>query len=112
MSSSIETLDQAVLAPYLEQNVAGFSGLRDVQKFADGQSNPTFKIVADSGNYVLRRQPPGKLLKSAHAVDREFRVLAASLGVQWQRVMGRSHFSEQEISKHDVPCPVCAGTHC
>ena len=40
-------------------------------------SNPTFKITAASGAYVLRRQPPGKLLKSAHAVDREFRVMAA-----------------------------------
>ena len=77
MSSTVDSLDATILAPYLEQNVSGFSGLREVQKFADGQSNPTFKIVADSGNYVLRRQPPGKLLKSAHAVDREFRVLAA-----------------------------------
>ncbi len=77
MSGSVDSLDKTVLAPYLEANVRGFAGLQDVQKFADGQSNPTFKIVADSGNYVLRRQPPGKLLKSAHAVDREYRVLAA-----------------------------------
>ena len=46
-------------------------------KFADGQSNPTFKIEAASGTYVLRRKPPGVLLKSAHAVDREFRVMSA-----------------------------------
>ncbi|MDH5584294.1 MAG: phosphotransferase, partial [Gammaproteobacteria bacterium] len=65
------------LGPYLEANVTGFSGLRRIEKFADGQSNPTFRVSADSGEYVLRRQPPGKLLKSAHAVDREYRVLAA-----------------------------------
>jgi aminoglycoside phosphotransferase (APT) family kinase protein len=76
-TSSVETLDTEVLGPYLEANVADFSGLRSVEKFADGQSNPTFKVSAVSGEYVLRRQPPGKLLKSAHAVDREYRVLAA-----------------------------------
>ena len=65
-----------MLGPYLEANVAGFGGLIKVEKFADGQSNPTFKVSAASGEYVLRRQPPGKLLKSAHAVDREYRVLA------------------------------------
>lgn len=77
MPAATETLPATVLGPYLEANVSGFSGLRSIEKFADGQSNPTFKISADSGVYVLRRQPPGKLLKSAHAVDREFRVLAA-----------------------------------
>ena len=73
-------LPAEVLGPYLEANVPGFSGLRNIEKFADGQSNPTFKVSADSGEYVLRRQPPGKLLKSAHAVDREYRVLAALSG--------------------------------
>ena len=73
-------LPAEVLGPYLEANVPGFSGLRNIEKFADGQSNPTFKVSADSGKYVLRRQPPGKLLKSAHAVDREYRVLAALSG--------------------------------
>jgi len=72
-----ETLNAEVLGPYLEANVAGFAGLSSIEKFADGQSNPTFKVSAASGVYVLRRQPPGKLLKSAHAVDREYRVLAA-----------------------------------
>ena len=64
-----ETLNAEVLGPYLEANVAGFAGLSSIDKFADGQSNPTFKVSAASGVYVLRRQPPGKLLKSAHAVD-------------------------------------------
>ena len=77
MSAATDTLSVEVLGPYLEANVSGFSGLRRIDKFADGQSNPTFKVNAASGDYVLRRQPPGKLLKSAHAVDREYRVLAA-----------------------------------
>jgi aminoglycoside phosphotransferase (APT) family kinase protein len=77
LSQLIDTLDTGVLEPYLEANVNGFSGLISAEKFADGQSNPTFKISAESGEYVLRRQPSGELLKSAHAVDREYRVLSA-----------------------------------
>ncbi len=65
------------LATYLEQHVAGFQGPLTATKFAGGQSNPTFLIEAASGKYVLRRKPPGELLKSAHAVDREFRVISA-----------------------------------
>ena len=75
--SSVTTLDEVALAVYLEANLPGFKGPLSASKFAGGQSNPTFRIDADSGSYVLRRQPPGKLLKSAHAVDREYRVLAA-----------------------------------
>ncbi len=65
------------LARYLEANVIGVNGPLKAEKFAGGQSNPTFKISAGSGEYVLRRKPPGELLKSAHAVDREYRVLSA-----------------------------------
>ncbi len=75
--SVVDTLDEALLASYLEANIEEFKGPLTASKFAGGQSNPTFKIDAASGSYVLRRQPPGKLLKSAHAVDREYRVLAA-----------------------------------
>jgi aminoglycoside phosphotransferase (APT) family kinase protein len=75
----VEPVD-ANLLEYLQQNVAGFKGPAQIEKFAGGQSNPTFKVTAASGNYVLRRQPPGKLLKSAHAVDREFRVQSALQG--------------------------------
>jgi aminoglycoside phosphotransferase (APT) family kinase protein len=75
--SEVDTLDEAKLAGYLEANITEFQGPLTASKFAGGQSNPTFKIDAASGSYVLRRQPPGKLLKSAHAVDREYRVLAA-----------------------------------
>ncbi len=70
-------LDNDKLASYLEQNVTGFKGPLTAEKFAGGQSNPTFLIDAASGKYVLRRKPPGELLKSAHAVDREYRVMAA-----------------------------------
>ena len=69
--------DLSVLGSYLEARIPGFRGLRSAEKFAGGQSNPTFKLTADSGRYVLRRKPPGELLKSAHAVDREYRVLSA-----------------------------------
>ena len=70
-------LDAGRLLPYLEAHVDGFQGPLEIEKFAGGQSNPTFRISAASGTYVLRRQPPGDLLQSAHAVDREFRVMAA-----------------------------------
>ncbi len=75
-----DILDMGPLDSYLSEHVTGFSGLRAVEKFAVGQSNPTFKLIADSGAYVLRRKPPGELLKSAHAVDREYRVLVALAG--------------------------------
>jgi len=73
-------LPDAALAAYLEQHVAGFRGPLRSSKFRGGQSNPTYSITAASGNYVLRRKPPGQLLASAHAVDREFRVLGALHG--------------------------------
>lgn len=75
--SEVDQLNEVQLAAYLEQHIDGFKGPLSAEKFAGGQSNPTFKITAASGVYVLRRQPPGKLLKSAHAVDREFRILDA-----------------------------------
>jgi aminoglycoside phosphotransferase (APT) family kinase protein len=69
-----QALDIGIVGPYLEKNLASFKGLKSFEKFSIGQSNPTFLLKADSGNYVLRRKPPGALLKSAHAIDREFRV--------------------------------------
>ena len=74
---SVDQLDTATLGPYLDAHIEGFDGLQSTEKFAGGQSNPTFLLRADSGQYVLRRKPPGELLKSAHAVDREFRVITA-----------------------------------
>ena len=74
---NVDTLNLQTLGRYLETQIGEFRGLRDATKFADGQSNPTFLLTADSGQYVLRKQPPGALLKSAHAVDREYRVIRA-----------------------------------
>ena len=78
--SDLLALPEAALADYLQANVAGFRGPLTATKFKGGQSNPTYLIEAASGKYVLRRKPPGKLLASAHAVDREFRVLGALAG--------------------------------
>lgn len=78
--SDPNALDPAALGPYLEAEIAGFSGLRTIEKFASGQSNPTYLICADSGRYVLRAKPPGALLKSAHQVDREYRIMDALRG--------------------------------
>ena len=71
-----DRLDEAALTQWMRDNVDGFEGPIDIRKFAGGQSNPTYKISAKSGNYVLRRKPLGKLLPSAHAVDREFKVIS------------------------------------
>lgn len=62
---------------YLSHEIDEFEGLTEVSKFATGQSNPTFQLTAQSGTYVLRSKPSGRLLPSAHAVDREFRVMKA-----------------------------------
>lgn len=75
--SKVSQIDEARLGAYLESVIPGFRGLNAAEKFAGGQSNPTFRLEADSGTYVLRRKPPGQLLKSAHAVDREYRVMKA-----------------------------------
>ncbi|EAW30865.1 hypothetical protein GP2143_03039 [marine gamma proteobacterium HTCC2143] len=77
MTQPNHSLDTQKLAAYLEQQVPGFKGPLTAEKFPGGQSNPTYAVSAESGRYVLRRKPPGLLLKSAHAVDREFKVIAA-----------------------------------
>ncbi|MBT8067462.1 MAG: phosphotransferase family protein [Gammaproteobacteria bacterium] len=69
--------DEQQLLDYLGSQIEGFRGPLSVSQFKGGQSNPTYKLTAASGQYVLRRKPPGKLLKSAHAVDREFRAISA-----------------------------------
>ncbi|MEM9173554.1 MAG: phosphotransferase, partial [Pseudomonadota bacterium] len=69
--------DEAKLLEYLQDSIEGFGPSMSVEQFKGGQSNPTYKLVTPSASYVLRRKPPGKLLKSAHAVDREFRVISA-----------------------------------
>lgn len=69
--------DTARLAVWMRANIEGFSGPIELRQFAGGQSNPTFLVQSADHRYVLRRKPPGKLLPSAHAVDREYRVIMA-----------------------------------
>ena len=75
--------DEGALAAWMTDHVAGFVGPIAVSQFAGGQSNPTYKLTTPGANYVLRRKPPGKLLKGAHAVEREARVMQA---------LGSAHF--------------------
>lgn len=70
-------LDEQALWDWLITHVTGFRGPASISKFPGGQSNPTYRIDAYSGRYVLRRKPFGELLPSAHAIDREFRLLSA-----------------------------------
>ena len=78
--------DTAKLKDYMNEHVEGFEGDIKAEEFKGGQSNPTYKIITPNQAYVLRRKPPGKLLKSAHAVDREYAVITA-------------------LNKTDVPVP-------
>lgn len=77
MADGIQTIDDDKLCHYLQNTLPWFKGPLTATKFSGGQSNPTFEVVASSGTFVLRKQPPGELLKSAHAVDREYRVMHA-----------------------------------
>lgn len=77
---ALESLDINRLGLYLESEIVDFKGLVSAEKFSGGQSNPTYLLNAASGQYVLRSKPPGDLLKSAHAVDREYRVIQALAG--------------------------------
>src|SRR4051812_38154556 len=69
--------DEAALDRWMRANVAGYAGPLEVRQFKGGQSNPTYQLITPTKKYVLRRKPPGKLLPSAHAVDREFRIISA-----------------------------------
>ncbi|WP_340268300.1 phosphotransferase [Sphingobium mellinum] len=69
--------DEAALAAWMSGHVRGFKGPMQVEQFRGGQSNPTYKLVTPSACYVLRRKPPGQLLKGAHAIEREAKVLMA-----------------------------------
>jgi aminoglycoside phosphotransferase (APT) family kinase protein len=70
-------IDEGKLEAWLKANVEGYAGPLEVRQFKGGQSNPTYQLVTPNKRYVLRRKPPGKLLPSAHAVDREFKVISA-----------------------------------
>ena len=72
--------DEAALAAYLKEVIPGFDPAVTVSQFLGGQSNPTFLLESGENKYVLRKKPPGELLPSAHAVDREFKVISALAG--------------------------------
>ena len=80
MSVDTQTLDIDAVDRYLSEHLDGYAGPLEVTKFQGGQSNPTFLLKTPARNYVLRRKPPGVLLKSAHAVDREYRGQKALYG--------------------------------
>ena len=69
--------DEAALARWMAEHIADFAGPLAVEQFRGGQSNPTYKLITPARSYVLRRKPPGQILKGAHAVEREARVLTA-----------------------------------
>ena len=72
-----ELVNPAYLEPWLNEHVQGFQGPFDTVKLAGGQSNPTIRLHARKGSYLLRTKPPAVKINSAHAVDREFRVQSA-----------------------------------
>ncbi len=80
MNETTHMLDLSAVDAYLGAHLPGYRGPLQAEKFETGQSNPTFLLKTPARNYVLRRKPPGVLLKSAHAVDREFRVQRALAG--------------------------------
>ena len=69
--------DQSHLEAWMRDNVEGYAGPLEVRQFKGGQSNPTYQLITPTKKYVMRRKPPGRLLPSAHAVDREYRVISA-----------------------------------
>ena len=77
MTTDPNAIEIQTLAPYLAEHIEGFGTLSSIDKFSGGQSNPTYKLTTDKAQYVLRAKPPGELLKSAHQVDREYRVMKA-----------------------------------
>ena len=93
-------IDGARLVAYLEARVPGFHGPVRVSQFKGGQSNPTYLVETPSGAYVLRRKPPGKLLPSAHAIEREYAVMDA---------LGRAGFPVPKVH-HLCGDPDIAGT--
>ena len=69
--------DEQGLHEWFSKNLSEFGSIEKIEQFKGGQSNPTYKIITANKKFVLRRKPPGKLLPSAHAVDREYKVITA-----------------------------------
>ena len=75
--------DETALARWMDAHVEGYAGPLTIEQFKGGQSNPTYRLNTPGRSYVLRRKPPGALLKGAHAVDREATVLTALAKAQF-----------------------------
>ena len=106
--------DEARLADYMKANVDGYRGPSSVLQFEGGQSNPTYHVTDGGGRmYVLRKKPPGKLLPSAHQVDREYRVIKAlsrpyrRAGAEALRALPGRCRDRHRLLHHGVP----AGPH-
>jgi aminoglycoside phosphotransferase (APT) family kinase protein len=80
-NNKMDGTNEESLAAWLEANIVGYRGPLSIERFKGGQSNPTFKLITPDKNYVLRRKPSGPLLKGAHAVEREARILSALYAV-------------------------------
>jgi aminoglycoside phosphotransferase (APT) family kinase protein len=80
LAAPVHPIDSDALAAYLRANVAPFPGTPGIEQFQGGQSNPTYRITAGDRQFILRRKPPGRLLPSAHAIEREYRVMQALAG--------------------------------
>jgi aminoglycoside phosphotransferase (APT) family kinase protein len=94
---SEQLIDEEKLGRWLEANVEGFQLPFELTKFASGQSNPTYRVRAASGDYVLRRKPFGQLLPSAHAVDREYRLLSALHPLEFPVPQPRALCDDQQV---------------
>ena len=81
------------LEEYLSDIIPSFEGKLSVKEFKGGQSNPTYQLITPKKKYVLRRKPPGKLLPSAHAVDREYRVITALNSVNYAVPVSYTHLT-------------------
>ena len=90
-------LDEAALERYMSDHLAGFRGPSEIRQFEGGQSNPTYFLHTPERDYVLRKKPPGQLLPSAHAVDREYRVMKALAG----RMPGTAHTADVRRRERD-----------
>lgn len=95
--SDIFPNDTRSLDAWLATRVAGYSGPSHAHKFQDGQSNPTYLLTTPSARYVLRRKPSGKLLKSAHMIEREYRVLVALEGAGFPAPRPLAFCEEDEV---------------
>ncbi|MEO0379427.1 MAG: phosphotransferase family protein [Pseudomonadota bacterium] len=115
-----QTLNVDAVSAYLRARLPGFDGPVEAVKFESGQSNPTFLLKTAAGNYVLRRKPPGQLLKSAHAVDREFRVQRALQGsdvpvaamhvlCEDERVIGSDFYVMDHVAGRNFDEPLMEG---